>query len=121
MTHAHAIQTALDNCRAAFAAHPEASWAWCCHHEIEVEPLTEPAENRIQFILENKNEDELVTRFNNFRPVLSALPKGLLKARAEYDKAWAEYDKAKAEYASELAPLHKTDVPDHTWNGKSIF
>jgi hypothetical protein len=61
-------------------------------------------------------------------------------ARAEYDKvrgaawaeyekvrgaAWAKYDKvtgpARAEYDKVRGAAHRADVPEHTWNGKSIF
>jgi hypothetical protein len=63
------IKAAERRCRAAFAKQPEATFSWCCHHERLFEQLTEPAENRIRFILGNKTESEQVTRLNNFRPV----------------------------------------------------
>src|ERR1019366_2411950 len=98
------ITKAAKLCRAAFAEYPKATHAWCCHHEKFFEELSEPAENRIQFILSAKAESEQVTRLNNFRPV-TELAK-FQQAWAEYGKvtqqAWAEYDKvtqqARAEY-----------------------
>ncbi len=124
------INSAAAKCRAAWKKHPKARWAWCCHHDMRLELLTEPAENRIQYILENKLMVEQITRLNNFRPVLSKLPAELDKARAEWDKARAELDKASAELvkaraeflnSSQCERAHRKDVPDHTWNGKSIF
>jgi len=53
-----------------------------------------------------------------------------IKSGAEYIKAWAEFNKAEAEYKkaeaeyskSESAQvLHSKDVPNHTWNGKSVL
>lgn len=35
-------------CEAAFAAHPKATWAYGVHHDIHIEPLTEPIANRIE-------------------------------------------------------------------------
>ena len=129
------IKEAAINCRAAWAECPDAKFAWTCHHGILWEPLTEPAESRIKYILEEKYESEIVTRLNNFRPVRVALPPEVekagmdyLKARADAGKAWLHYQKvwedlkkASADYAAELTTLHNTDWPDNTWNGKSIF
>ena len=128
------ITKAAKLCRAAFAEYPKATHAWCCHHEKFFEELSEPAENRIQFILSAKAESEQVTRLNNFRPV-TELAK-FQPARAEYGKvtqqAWAELEKvthqARAEYGKVTQPaskpllkIYKQDVPLGTWNGKSIF
>ena len=63
------IEKELAACRKAFAEHPNAKLVWCCHHEVLVEKLTEPFENRISYILSNKPEAEQAVRFRNFRPV----------------------------------------------------
>jgi hypothetical protein len=120
------------------------SWWWCVHHETHLEPLTEPAENRVQYILEHKPENEREKRLREFRPVLhpERIPAPVLKAWAkyvkawaEYDKAWAKHDKARAEYVNAraeydkawakhepvLMALHREEYPDTKWNGKSIF
>src|SRR3989304_9620256 len=100
------LTKALAECRAAWEAHPEAKWAWCLHHELRLEPLTEPYEARITYILKYKPKDEQVTRLNNFRPVLSKLPikvikawEALGKARKAYDKALEAYVEATEAYA----------------------
>ena len=98
------IAAALKRCRAAFKKHPDAKWAWFCHHEKLCEELREPAEVRIQYILDAKPKHEQATRFNNFRPVLDE--KKLTQARAEYERvtsqALAQYERvtspARAEY-----------------------
>ncbi len=43
--------------------------AWCLHHEVHHEALTEPIENRIRYILEEKRPSERVCRFRNLRPM----------------------------------------------------
>jgi len=92
------------------------SWWWCIHHESHLEPLTEPIENRVKFIRENKPENEIETRLLNMAPVLhpDRIPE---RVKA----AWAEYNKALAECGPELMALHREEYPDTTWNGKSIF
>ena len=121
-----AISDAETRCRAAWAAAPEAQFAWCCHHKVELEALTEPAENRIAYILSDKPENEQVRRLDNFRPVLSHIPAELTKAcakwnkaRAKWTKAYAEWNKARAKWNK--ADAHRADVPHHTWNGRDIF
>ena len=104
------ILEAAKACRAAWKAAPKATWAWCLHHAVRLEPLTEPAENRIAYILTKKPEKEQVARLNNFRPVISKLPDALLKAGADYDKARADYDKARADYDKAKADDDKAEA-----------
>ena len=143
------VETELAACRKAWVEAPDAKLAWCCHHAVELETLTEPAENRIAYILSCKRKEEQAIRLHNFRPARINLPEAIEKARAEYykvraefdkacaewnkacaelDKARAEWDKAGAEWnkvieyhKSELSALHNQDWPDNTWNGENIF
>jgi len=140
---------ALQECRAAWEAHPDATWAWCLHHGVMLELLIEPYEARIAYILEHKPTHEQVTRLNNFRPVVSKLPIKVIKAwealgkarkaydkaleayveateaynkaRKAYDKAWDAYMEAILANTTKLQALHTKDVPHHTWNGTDIF
>jgi hypothetical protein len=98
------IKQAEKECREAWSENPS-TYGWCVHHSTEVERLTEPIENRINYILANKPRNEIVTRLDNLRPVL------LIEAIASAQKAC---DKA-------VASAHRHDVPNHTWNGKDIF
>jgi chromosome segregation ATPase len=119
------------DCRAANAHLKVGDWAWLVHHEILAEPLTEPIESRISYILENKT-DNVALRLRLLRPLVEdeamrsdaelgnahaeyykayaeynkALAE-LNKARVEYDKACAELNKAYAEYDKDLAELNK--------------
>ena len=99
------------------------AWWWCVHHEVHLEQLTEPAENRTAYIKAEKPAEEIDRRLREFAPVLhpERLPKGLLEALAERDKAvaecvkawaervkaWAEYDMARVEYAKTSAERDK--------------
>ena len=84
---------------------------WHIHHDILLEPLTEPIENRIQFIKVNKPKNEVETRLRLMKPVRGKLPK-LDKARAEWDKARAD---------PKVLALHAKECPDCPWDGRTIF
>ena len=99
-----------------------------CHHEELVEKLSEPANNRINYILMSKPPGEQARRLREFRPVLGSLPDELNKARAEWGKAYAELAKAYAELGKARAELGKAYgphyvrlCPDSPWDGKTIF
>ena len=49
-TELKSIAEELKDCQDAFAKYPDAKYAWCCHHEILFEKLTEPFQNRIEYI-----------------------------------------------------------------------
>ena len=138
------IQSELAACRAAWAQfftdnglQPTAIrftddtpiWAWCLHHRQLIESLEEPVENRIAYILSSKSLGEQSCRFLNLRPMSLTSIKVRNAAQAEYgkvcDPAQAEYDKvcdpAWAEYGKVRDAAHSVDVPNHTWNGTSIF
>jgi len=87
------IQQAAKLCREAFAANPNATWVWCCHHEILYERLTETPENRIKYILDNKDTKEQETRLNNLRPVLDESKLAPLDAdyESKLDTLYADY------------------------------
>ena len=134
------LNQAEKDCRAAWALRPDATHGWCIHHGKEWEELTEPIENRIDYILSYKAKTEQITRLDNMRPVSEASKTVVLSARKAYDEAvapaWKAYNEATASarkayneatasagkaYSEAIAPAHKTDVPNHTWNGKDIF
>ena len=122
------LTKALAECRQAWEAHPDATLAWCLHHELRLEPLTEPYEARIAYILKYKPKNEQATRLNNFRPVLSKLPAKIIKSGEAYYKTLVACDKARKAHreailanTTKLQALHIKDVPLHTWNGESIF
>ena len=111
---------------------------WLLHHELLLEWLTEPVENRIAYILSEKPKREQARRLRELRPVKGPLPKTVAAAWAEYaaawakaDAAWAKSDAAQAEYDAawaeadaawaEITALHLAECPDTTWNGRSIF
>ena len=95
-----------------------------CHHEELAEKLSEPANNRINYILKEKPKKEQALRLRLFRPIQG-------QAWAEYEKvtgpAWAEYEKvtgpALAEYEKVKGQAHKLicKKKDCPWNGNSIF
>ena len=104
------IEIAKANCIAAWAACPDAKIAWCCHHEVESEILTEPALNRIEYISDYKPLEQQVVRFNNFRPVRCPIPDEIVhvlaasdQARAAYRQAWAADAQALAAYGQASA------------------
>ncbi len=142
------IWQSRQDCLDYWAAHPS-EWAWCLHHEMLIEPLRYPISERISFIYTSKAKEEQECRFNNLRPILSTLPEEVLNAgnimrnnSRLYTKAsqenvmslkelsdlWIAYEISITNFKLqvkkhkvELNRLHLIDVPNHTWNGKSIF
>ena len=143
------VEQAESECRAAWALRPDAEYGWCVHHEVELEELTEPIENRIQYILDHKAKTEQIVRLDNLRPVLTlstilaqkaykelsiaSAQKAYSESSASAWKAYSEslasaqkaYNESSASawkaYSESSASAHKQDVPSHTWNGTSIF
>ena len=71
---------------------------WHVHHEILVEPLTEPLRARINYIKKDKPNDEIELRLKLLTPVLGDIP--------TTKKGWDA--------------LHKKEC-GCGWNGKTIF
>jgi hypothetical protein len=86
MTETRTLYQAEAECRAAWAAQPNATHGWCIHHEQEWEELTEPIENRIAYVLSAKASHELITRLDNMRP----MSPGALRQVRTADKAYRE-------------------------------
>ncbi len=132
-------------CRAAWATSKGGELAVHCHHEIELESLIGPAEDRIVYILRCKAEDERALRLRLFRPANTELfTSEMRKAYADRQKADADYmAKADADYAdwqkafaywqkaddawqkaaadSGIAHDRLCSQPDCPWNGHTIF
>jgi hypothetical protein len=111
-------------CRAAWVGRPIGTIAIHCHHEMEIEPLTETAENRITYILQIKPESEQALRLRLFRP--SIIPAKLDAARAKWGAARAKLDAARAKWDAARAERglpHSAfcTTPDCPWDGKTIF
>ena len=110
---------------------------WHVHHEVLCEALTEPIQNRIDYIKSSKPKDEIETRLRCMTPVLH--PKKLpVKWREAYAKrseayekrseayakrseAYAKWEEADAECLPQIEALHKKEHPDCPWDGKTIF
>jgi len=100
-----------------------ADWYWHIHHEIICEPLTEPLQNRLDYIREHKPKREVETRLRLIAPVTVELPAALVKAGVAYVKAGAAYVKAgvaystaRAAYVTALAAYDKAGAAhDKAW------
>jgi hypothetical protein len=79
-------------------------YGWNIHHSTQVEPLSYPIEDRIQFILTHKDEAEQVIRFKNMRPVSLESLKTITLARKLYAESVASADKL---YTESIAPAQK--------------
>lgn len=93
-------------------------WYWHIHHETLAEPLTEPLQNRIDYIKANKTNTEV--RLKWLTPV-SKLPEGL-------NEMWNIVGKVQNPVSSitiispELLKQHKIDHPDCPFVfGKGLF
>ena len=89
-------------CRAAFAAQPGATAALHVHHEIFAEPIIEPIEHRIAFILTVKPKHERALRLRLMRPLPPAYDDAVIVDAAA--AATDAYDAAaEAAYAARVA------------------
>src|SRR5271169_6801799 len=100
------------DCRAAFVDSKVGDAVWLAHHELLYELLTEPAENRIAYILSSKSRGEQARRLREFRPVRGKLPAEWYNSR-EWYKAYAEWDKADVELDKARAELDKARELDN--------
>jgi cell division septum initiation protein DivIVA len=112
----HSIAREAADCRAAWAAVPDAVAGVHIHHEMVAEELSEPIEARIAYILAKKPRKEQALRLRLMRPVaapaLAEYERVTAPALAEYERvvapAWAEYERVKApawaEYERVKAP-----------------
>ena len=81
---------------------------WCVHHEVRLEHLTEPVENRVAYIRSGKAAHEVETRLRAMRPVVGPLPPALQKASADWQKAYADH-------AAEIDALFAAECADVPW------
>ena len=72
-------------CRKAFSRIKIGAWVVHCHHEQLFEKLTEPAENRIAYILSSKPEHEQALRLRLFRPISVTIEKKCAPLYADYN------------------------------------
>ena len=135
-------------CRAAFAGVSVGAMVQHCHHGWVIEPLTQPPEKRIAYILSDKPIEEQALRLHLFRPTYNAAVDvaqatwdvALDAARVTYnaviEAAEATYDAAikaaRATYHAAVGPAwvtrdaaldaaHQAECPDCPWNGRTIF
>ena len=80
-------------------------FAWHVHHNVLIEPLTEPIENRIKYIKKFKPKNEIELRLKLLKVVKGELPKEFVEAWQKYYETWQKYvevwqkyDKAKQKY-----------------------
>lgn len=108
----------------------ETVWCWCLHHEILIEPLTEPLSNRIAYINTQKDASERPRRLAELQVVRQPekLPRALVEAelahveaRLAYVEAWRAYAEAGLACLPALEALHREECPDSAWNGSTIF
>jgi len=110
-------------------------FAWHVHHDILVEPLTEPIKVRREFIRSSKPPHEVATRLRLLKAVKGRLPAKLVEAMKAYDEAWKAYVKAWKAYDEALTAydeawkaampailkLHAKECPNCPWDGETIF
>ena len=96
---------------------------WHVHHEVLCEALTEPIQNRIDYIKSDKPASEVETRLRCMTPVLhpGELPAKWREAYAKLEEAGAKWREAGAKCLPQLEALHKKEHPDCPWDGKTIF
>ena len=68
-------------------------WCWHIHHDLLLEPLSEPFENRVEYIKLNKSPDEIPMRLRLFKPVNGTIfiPSYIAEANEKLAEVNAEY------------------------------
>ena len=106
---------------------------WHIHHDVLVEPLIEPIENRIKFIKENKLKDEIKLRLKLMKPVKGKLPEEFVEASQKYVEARQKYVEESQKYVEvrqkyvearqnpQILALHKKECPNCLWRNGTIF
>ena len=118
---------------------------WHVHHDILLEPLTEPIEVRREYIRSKKPEHERELRLRLLKRIRGPLPDniemlaidcirmwdafvaacakgwGTADAISAYDKAWLDHVKAIRDHRVEIEKLHRQECPECPWDGKTIF
>ena len=83
------------------------------HHKMLFETLTEPIENRINYIKEEKPEHERETRLSAMRILtpseVKTIPKGVMKKYEAYDKAMEAYYKTEEAYVKAREACEKAE------------
>jgi hypothetical protein len=124
------IEQEAAECRLAFANSKIGDPVWNCHHDREHELLTEPAEDRIRFILANKPIEEQPRRLRELRPVRDLALYADYEAKvalldADYGTKraplYADYEAKRAPLDASITSLHRLEYPDSKWNGVTIF
>jgi hypothetical protein len=97
-------------CRERWNGYDTGTFAAHVHHELDFEPLTQPAEKRIAFILNEKPEDERALRLRCFAPVdLAKFPK-LRKSAAAWKKVDAAWHRAHAAWRKAEAKWERSNA-----------
>ena len=122
-TELKSIEEELADCRARCADSAVGTWYHLIHHWIHFEPLTAPAEERIQGILTGKSEWQRAARLRHMGPWTGPLP---AVVREAWDRALAKLDLALEagaawEATPEFAEQHARLFPDCPWDGKTMF
>lgn len=124
MIHLGTIKEEAADCRAAWAACPDATHGAHIHHAYACEKLTEPIENRIAYILAEKPQDEHALRLRLMRPTTATAYKAWQDATATADKAYHEAT------ATAYKALHEATATAHRlvchvdgcpFDGRTIF
>jgi hypothetical protein len=139
------IEEEAADCRARCASMKVGDLILHCHHEVLIERLTEPAENRIDYILQSKTDnvalrlrlmgppiiDDIVLSDTEWKRADTEWERAYAewrradaeweRAYAERERACAERERACAEWERAYEPHYARLYPDSPWNGKTIF
>lgn len=131
------IREEAADCRARFRGIEVGSWVMFCHHDVVIEQLTEPPENRIRYILSEKPTAQQPLRLHLFRPIpKEAVDDYNAKRKPLYDDynakrkpLYEDYDAKRKllrdDYDAKLKPLDGEMIsrfaPGAPWDGNTIF
>ena len=85
----------------------EGDWAWHVHHDILLQRLKEPIENRVDYIKSTKPKSEIPIRLRLLRPAKGL---GKTEAYAKWEEAYAKWEEAYAKRREADAKRREADA-----------
>jgi hypothetical protein len=96
-------------------------WAWHVHHEILVEHLEYPMDDRVWYIKHHKPVNEREVRLKLLKIVEDQEKVGLILEHFINSTFYQDRDLSEFFTDPDLLALHAKECPNCPWNGETIF
>lgn len=94
-------------------------WVWHCHHRVLAEVLNDSVDARLNYIITDKNINEVATRIKLFRPVYT--PPTSIPSGRTHTYHGQTYVQPLQEFMDVMNTLHRLQCSNCPWDGQTIF